>query len=136
MLRRDLIQNRPLLSARDARLMQRGAGCSRGIAFVHEPCLDVKAACQTPRKALAQVCHFMRCAIAMERQSNDQQNGLPFLDQCVDGGEALIVFFAMKGCQWMREFQGSVANGNANAFPAKIKCQYSTLNTGAVILLC
>lgn len=131
----NLIQKRLLFPARYACLMQRGAGRSGCITFVYKHCLNVKTACQTPRKTPAQVRHFMRYAIAMARQSDDQQNGLPFLNQRMNGGEALIVFFAVNGCQRMREFQGGVADSDANAFPAKIKRQHSTISIKAVDLL-
>jgi hypothetical protein len=53
MLGRDLIQKRLLLSARYACQMQRSAGRSGGVAFVHEQRLKVKTARQAPRKTPA-----------------------------------------------------------------------------------
>ena len=52
----------------------------------------------------------MCCAVESDRQTDEQKGGLPFVDQCGDGGEALGIGLAVNRRQRVRLPELPLAN--------------------------
>src|ERR1700682_6308313 len=88
---------------------QRRSGGASGEAFVDRLRGDAEAALELLRETARTRGQGMRRAIGMQGQADDQQRGMPFVDQGFDRREPALVLLAGDGCQGMREPDGALA---------------------------
>src|ERR1700682_1927158 len=91
-----------------SRIGQRGRGGVSGEAFVDELRRETEAAFELLGEPTRTRGQGVRRAVGMQRQADNQQRGMPFVDQGFDRREPGLVLLARDGCQRMRPPGGAL----------------------------
>src|ERR1700736_1554392 len=108
-LRGELIAYALVRARFQAGIGQRRGGGASSEAFVDQLRGDAETALELLRETARTRGQGMRSAIGMQGQADDQQRGMPFVDQGFDRREPAFVLLAGDGCQRMREPDGALA---------------------------
>ena len=102
-----------------ARLWRTG----RSVALILQDDWQTKAPMELVGKSLAPLSKGMWLAIRVDRQAHDQAHGLPLGNEFGDLVKALSLWICCELSQGSHTTSQGVANGNADAFFAKIEGQ-------------
>ncbi len=96
----------------------------RRITLVDQYRLDTEASVQLMREAAAAHGHGVRRAIRMTGQADDAARRAPLRDQGSDRFELAVVGGGGDDCQRLCLAQQAVADGDTDAFEAKVEAEY------------
>ncbi|MPM82055.1 hypothetical protein SDC9_129113 [bioreactor metagenome] len=105
-------------------LAQARLGVERAEPLVGHGDRQIEAFLQTLGELRRQAGHFVRRAIGVRRQADDQALRLPFGDQLADRRKTLVVRLGMNHRQRMRRCEQRLAGGDADPLFAEIESEH------------
>src|SRR6202158_3474167 len=114
-----------------SRIGQRGGGGVSGEAFVDELRRETEATFELLGEPTRTRGQGVLRAVGMQRQADDQQRGMPFVDQGFDRREAGLVLLARDSCPRLRRPDGALAYRDADAPGAEIERENGPRARGA-----
>ncbi len=107
------------------RVSQIGLGLDTAVSLVDEHHGQLETAPQLPRKPFTGAGHWVSLTVRVDGPTHDQQVWSPLLDQRLDLQESGGLFCDFDQRKRFAGLQQRIAGCDANASPAKIKCEHA-----------